>query len=348
MIRNTAGQKIGAQIVDSNTGAAFTGAATVYVTGDGGVQAIGETGGGVCTDEGNGYYTYAPSQAETNYNLIAFSFSGAFAVPITIQVQTITLEQLAALQAASNPNGITVIDVITAALQDLEYLDASESPTADDARVGLSRLNDWIDDLKNDSLFVHTIRRTEWTLTSAASYTIGDGADIDVQRPISPTDINCIGYFDTSLSTPYQDFPVSLFTDNWYETIPQKALTSTYPQGFYYDATFGNSGFGAIIPWPVPTSVSLQGFIYTKIVADEFTSLYSTIMLPPGYRRFFRSNLSIELASAFGLPVPPQVARAAQQGGMKIKRKNVRAADMSLPYDGGRYDINSDMIIIRR
>lgn len=69
-------------------GSNFTGSVTVYVTGDGGTQAIGTVGSGVCTHEGNGFHTYAPSQAETNYDHIAFTFIGSGAVSSTVQVYT--------------------------------------------------------------------------------------------------------------------------------------------------------------------------------------------------------------------------------------------------------------------
>lgn len=88
MQKNVAGQVIGAQMVSATTGAAFTGTVTVSVTGDGGSQATGSVGNGLCTHEGNGYHTYAPAQAETNYTLVAFTFTGTGAVPVTIQVFT--------------------------------------------------------------------------------------------------------------------------------------------------------------------------------------------------------------------------------------------------------------------
>ena len=88
MKRNVASQKIGAQMVSATDGSAFTGSVTVYVTGDAGTQAAGSVGSGACTHEGNGYHTYAPAQAETNYDLIAFTFIGTGAVPGTVQVFT--------------------------------------------------------------------------------------------------------------------------------------------------------------------------------------------------------------------------------------------------------------------
>lgn len=75
-------------MITATDGTAFTGAVTVAVTGDAGTQATGSVGSGACTHEGNGYHTYAPAQAETNYNLVAFTFTGTGAIPVTVQVYT--------------------------------------------------------------------------------------------------------------------------------------------------------------------------------------------------------------------------------------------------------------------
>lgn len=88
MKKNVASQAIGAQMVSATDGSAFTGSVTVYVTGDAGTQAVGSVGSGACTHEGNGYHTYAPAQAETNYDLVAFTFIGTGAIPATVQCYT--------------------------------------------------------------------------------------------------------------------------------------------------------------------------------------------------------------------------------------------------------------------
>lgn len=88
MLRNTAGQTIGAQMLTAADGTAFTGSVTVHVTGDGGTQATGSVGSGACVHEGNGYHSYAPAQAETNYAHVAFTFVGTGAAPATVQVYT--------------------------------------------------------------------------------------------------------------------------------------------------------------------------------------------------------------------------------------------------------------------
>lgn len=88
MKKNVAGQSIGAEMITAADGSAFTGTVTVYITGDGGSQALGSVGSGVCTHKGNGYHSYAPAQGETDYDLAAFTFIGAGAIPATVQVFT--------------------------------------------------------------------------------------------------------------------------------------------------------------------------------------------------------------------------------------------------------------------
>lgn len=88
MKKNVGSQIIGVQMVSATDGSAFTSAVTVYVTGDGGTQAVGSVSSGACTHEGNGFHTYVPAQAETNYAHVAFTFIGTGAVPATVQVYT--------------------------------------------------------------------------------------------------------------------------------------------------------------------------------------------------------------------------------------------------------------------
>lgn len=124
MIKNTASQVIGAQMVTAADGSAFTGSVTCYVTGDAGTQAAGSVGSGACTHEGNGYHTYAPAQAETNYDLVAFTFTGTGAIPATVQVFTTSLTHTRAgyideLAAANLPADIATaqadLDILTGA-----------------------------------------------------------------------------------------------------------------------------------------------------------------------------------------------------------------------------------------
>lgn len=86
MKKNVASQSIGVQMITAADGTAFTGAVSVLVTIDNGTQTAG--GGTAPAHEGNGYHSYAPTQAETNGDHIAFTFTGTGAIPATVQVYT--------------------------------------------------------------------------------------------------------------------------------------------------------------------------------------------------------------------------------------------------------------------
>ena len=111
MLKNVAGQDIGAQMLTAADGTAFTGTVTVYVTIESGTQTLGTVGSGVCTHEGNGYHSYLPSQAETNGDHIAYTFIGTLAAPVTLQIYTdATYDRVGAPAGASIAADLVVID----------------------------------------------------------------------------------------------------------------------------------------------------------------------------------------------------------------------------------------------
>lgn len=84
MKKNTAGQTISFQMVaKADLEPVVTGTPTVYYTGDGGTQA---TGSGTATHEGNGEWSYTPTQAETNYDHVSFTMVLTDAVNQTVNV----------------------------------------------------------------------------------------------------------------------------------------------------------------------------------------------------------------------------------------------------------------------
>lgn len=90
MRKNIAGQVVTAQLISSSDGSNVTsGTTNVFVLGDGGTQAAG---GGTVTHEGNGTWSYTPTQAETNYDHVVFTFTNASAISAAIQVYTISFD----------------------------------------------------------------------------------------------------------------------------------------------------------------------------------------------------------------------------------------------------------------
>ena len=118
-----------------------------------------------------------------------------------------------------------------------------------------------------------------------------------------------------------------MLTVDAYAAIAQKALTSVYPQNWYYDPTF-TSGFGTLYPYPVPTSTTLEGVIYTQSPVAVFDAITDTIALPPGYRRVLRTGLAWELSSAFDAGLSPALQFAAIESKADVKRANMRLRDL--------------------
>lgn len=90
MRKNVGSQVICAQLNSKTDGSAVTsGTTTVYVLGDGGTQA---SGGGTVAHEGQGCWSYVPTQAETNYNHVAFTFVNSTAISQTVQVYPVSYD----------------------------------------------------------------------------------------------------------------------------------------------------------------------------------------------------------------------------------------------------------------
>jgi|TARA_R110002110_G_scaffold228883_1_gene444307 hypothetical protein len=223
---------------------------------------------------------------------------------------------------------MTVQQLITASLQDLRVIQTGETASADDSAFALERLNDWINGLATENLTVYTITRTTWTLSTAASYTVGTGGAVDVARPTGPLSIENIGFQDTSPSPTIEYNLGPVLTEDGYAGIAQKGLTSVFPQNWYYNPTFA-SNFGLLIPYPIPTSTTLEGVIYTHTPVAEFGALSETVALPPGYRRFLRLGLAKEISSAFDAGLTPDLQMAAIEAKSDVKRANMRLSDLS-------------------
>jgi hypothetical protein len=269
-------------MVDATTGGAFAGVVTVFVTIDGGTQAIGTVGSGLCTAEGNGYFSYAPSVAEVTGSLLAFTFIGTGAIPATIQVQTITAAQSAAVSLSSAANSTTVSALITAAFQRLDLVGAADVLSAEDLAIGFARLNDFVNAMAIERLLIYTVTRTTWTITATQDYTVGPSATINVARPALRNNLT-VRYQDTSTDPDLELSLGDLLTDEAWAAIPNKGLSGVYPQVAYYNPTF-TSGFGTISLWPIPSSSTLQGVLYAPTAVPEFAATADTVALPPGWR----------------------------------------------------------------
>lgn len=217
---------------------------------------------------------------------------------------------------------MTVLDLLTGSLRDLNICAATDTPDPADVQLAFDRLNDYVDFLATEGTFVSTILRTTWTLTpNVASFTVGTGGTINIDRPLSGKDIVQIGYVDTNLTPNAERSLGTPIGDEQYAAVPFKSLTAAYPAGFYYAPSVP---LAMVYPLPIPTTTGLLGAIYTPVAVSEFTSLTQTIVVAQGYRRFFRNQVTIEIAGAFEKTPRPAAVQAVKECREAIQRANTK------------------------
>jgi len=153
MKKNVASQSIGAEMITSADGTAFTGTVTVLITIDNGTQSA--SGGTAPAHEGNGYHSYTPTQAETNGDHLAFTFTGTGAIPATIQTFTtfpqtvdndtkISLIPTTAMRGTDSANTVvppSVAQFNARTLVAASYFDASTDTVANVTTVATTTTN---------------------------------------------------------------------------------------------------------------------------------------------------------------------------------------------------------------
>lgn len=232
-------------------------------------------------------------------------------------------------------------DLIVFTLQDLGVYGPGDSISPEDFEVALQGVNDWIDALKADGLVIFQNARTLWTLTTAASYTVGSGGTVNVARPPSSKFIFGLAYLNNGV-TPAYEFklgpPISL---QQYRNITNKTFTAAYPVGFYYEPTIVG-GLGTLYPYPQSDGTlgsTLQGVMYSGVPIEEVTSSQAAaaMAVPPGYRLLYRKLLRLELAAPFKIPIDPGWVTERNDAMARVKVTNELPADMGFGVAGALF-----------
>jgi hypothetical protein len=229
-------------------------------------------------------------------------------------------------------------DLIKLALQDLRIYGAVGNVSAEDEALATAHLNDWLDAQQNDLSAVSEIRRTTWVLTAAASYAVGIGAAVNVQRPVSPQAIAGVGFIDGNMTgSPEIAVNPPLNPSEW-QSIAYKSFSSPQPSGWYYEAT---TPTGTLSPYPVPSSGTLQGVMYSAVSVAEVTNLAAVLVLQPGMRLWLRKALKIELVDPFRVPVGEQTLLRWKQerddAAANVGRMNERLEEVSFGAAGALF-----------
>jgi hypothetical protein len=229
---------------------------------------------------------------------------------------------------AFDPLSFNAESVITASLGDINALSLEEGevPTSAQGQDALRRLNAMISGWSIHALAIPFIQREVFNVTAnVGTYTIGPGGDFDTIRP---TSLEGAGLLLNSSSPPVE-IPRALLTDDAYELIQVKDLTSNQWTSVYYNPTFEDD-LATIILWPIPTTAGNDLVLYRKEAVQGFPNLSTPQSFPPGYFEAFEYNLALRLCIPYSKPASGDLRQQAAQAFATIKRQNYKLNDAYL------------------
>lgn len=212
---------------------------------------------------------------------------------------------------------MTVLDLITAALQEIGAYAQGETVGANDAAFALQKLNRMIDGWNAQRLFVYNINFATYTLVPGLNpHTIGpSGATYTVvQRPVRIEAANIV----LNNVTPSVKTPLNLRDDQWYAKLPVPSITTTIPTDLYYSPAWPN---GQLYLWPVPATNYLLE-LWTWVIISQYASYVTIVSLPPGYFDALAYSLAENLAPSFGKQPGLLLVELARKSREVIKSPN--------------------------
>jgi len=214
------------------------------------------------------------------------------------------------------PSPTTAYDLIKGAMRKVGITAAGETPTADEANDALADLNDLIEGMSIDNLFVWGSASVPFTTVAGqATRTIGPTGQFVSDRPVRITNAFC--------TYGGVDYPIEIIGQEEYDNITLKTQQCQIIERLAYVNDFPN---GLLYMWPVPQS-AIPLVIGIDRVLTQVASTATVMTFPPGYLKFMMHELGIALAPEYGVTPLQSVVdiatstRAALKRANKIRRK---------------------------
>ena len=147
-------------------------------------------------------------------------------------------------------------------------------------------------------------------------------------QPLSPAS-GTLTAFAVSSATDVTEIPRAVITDDAWQRIQIKTLTSALFTYVYYNPTFA-AGLGTINLWPIPTTDEHALVLYRPQQLSEFASLSAEYILPDGYGEAIEYQLARRLTTPFGVSLSPEAQQLAAESFAWLKRTNVKMNDLDI------------------
>jgi hypothetical protein len=199
--------------------------------------------------------------------------------------------------------------IIVNALCDIGAYGPGETPSPDDLSLGLTKLNNLLDSWAAEKLQPLGLKVAQYTLTGAASYTIGPSGTFNTTRPMK---IKSAAVVVASVVRP-----VDILTAEKWDAIADKTRSGTFADTGFYDNGFP---LATISLNPKPASGQLKLTTYEAVVS--FPDLTTVVNFPPGYERALTACLGVEMAPAMSRPLDQTLLGIAAEAKGTIAKLN--------------------------
>jgi hypothetical protein len=228
--------------------------------------------------------------------------------------------------------------IVEGALKMIGALAAGETASAEDATDALARLNSLIDLWQTERLTIGVVARTvfEDVVAGTASYTMGDGGDIDTEQD-PPTKLEGAAYLESGLVTP-----IAVLTPQEWQGLTDASRQEKYPVGVHFER---GAPLATVTVYPTPSDASIDLVLWWGSAFQGFANLTTNYDLLPGHENALRFNLAVDLGPEFGKAPDAVIVGRADSTKAAIKRANLtvpklRADDAIISRRHG-FDINT-------
>lgn len=214
------------------------------------------------------------------------------------------------------------------------FLPGESMPGADGA-FALESLNDWLSEQSQKALMCPAISRNQFNLTANKGgldnpYTIGDGADFDLD--VKPPNQNSIVAANLILtaSSPTVRVPLAILTDQAYDALAVPDLTSAQPTALYYQPfrASASNEYGLVYLWPEPDNATNDIELFIQLALLQFADLSTTYYVPAGVPRMLKYNLADMLQVPYGKQLGARAQQTAVSTLGTFKRANTKLSDL--------------------
>lgn len=229
---------------------------------------------------------------------------------------------------------LTGNQLIAQACYTLQLISPEQSVTSVESSVAQFLLQELIDSWNLEDLTILTTSRHVFNLVANQGgpdnpYTLGPGGDFDTltaARPVEILQANLV----LQTVTPSVEIPLSIYTDDTWQSSAIKDLTNPQPTSLYFNPT---SPLAQIILWPIPnTSQNTLALYYGDLTPAFTANLSAPYICPPGYAKAFRLNLALAMCPFFFINADrvAMIEKKAIEALDSVKASNLKIADLTV------------------